>query len=355
MTMDEIKLWVVDGAKAAVEVPEAAQTDSERLLEDTLGANPDLLMPGLTLVGRQTPTEGGPLDLLGVDADGRLVVFELKRGTLSRDAVAQVIDYASSLDAMNDSELAEHISARSDAHGVEKIDDFRAWYESRTGNEDLGQLRPVRMVLVGLGADRSTSRMVRFLAKGGIDISLLTFHGYVHNGKTLLARQVQVESSPRRRPSRSERLEQLESRIRERTEQWADGRTLWDAAREMFRECFSDPLERADGRKEDWAQYRLNLYISRRGPYASIGLDTESLIVIFFKKSVELRLKEFTKLPEGDQFQHLSSSQSEQGCWSHRDSVPGIDTLDEWEQHKKKLGTSVARSVYEAVMGSDAE
>ena len=57
-------------------------------------------MEGLTLVGRQTPTEGGPLDLLGVDADGRLVVFELKRGTLSRDAVAQVVDYASYLNAM---------------------------------------------------------------------------------------------------------------------------------------------------------------------------------------------------------------------------------------------------------------
>ena len=52
-------------------------------------------MEPLTLVGRQTPTEGGPLDLLGVDGDGKLVVFELKRGTLLRDAVAQILDYAS--------------------------------------------------------------------------------------------------------------------------------------------------------------------------------------------------------------------------------------------------------------------
>ena len=58
-----------------------------------------MLMPGLKLVGRQTPTEGGPLDLLGVDEDGRLVVFELKREMLSREAVAQVIDYASYLDS----------------------------------------------------------------------------------------------------------------------------------------------------------------------------------------------------------------------------------------------------------------
>ena len=182
MAMDEIKLWVVDGSKAAVEVPGADQTESERMLEDTLVANPSLLMPDLTLVGRQTSTQGGPLDLLGVDGDGRLVVFELKRGTLSRDAVAQVIDYASSLDSLNEGDLVRLISDQPGTNGVERVEDFRAWYESRTGNEDLGPLRPVKMVLVGLGADQSTHRMVRFLADRDGDISLLTFHGYTHEG-----------------------------------------------------------------------------------------------------------------------------------------------------------------------------
>ena len=79
--------------------PFTQRTDTERLLEGTLVNHPDMLDPGLTLVGRQTRTDDGWLDLLGVDEDGRLVVFELKRGTLSRDAVAQVIEYASFLDA----------------------------------------------------------------------------------------------------------------------------------------------------------------------------------------------------------------------------------------------------------------
>ena len=57
-------------------------------------------MNGLTLIGRQVSTDGGTLDLLGIDADGRLVVFELKRGTLTRDAGAQVRDYASDLAAL---------------------------------------------------------------------------------------------------------------------------------------------------------------------------------------------------------------------------------------------------------------
>jgi len=54
-----------------------AETTTEKLLEDVLARSPDVLMPNLRLVGRQTETPGGPLDLLGVDEDGRLVVFEL--------------------------------------------------------------------------------------------------------------------------------------------------------------------------------------------------------------------------------------------------------------------------------------
>ena len=94
----------------AVPLEPKGQMGSEWSFEDTLVKNPELLMPGLTLVGRQTLTEGGPLDLLGVDSDGRLVVFELKRGALLRDAVAQIIDYASDLDGMELDRLAEHIS-----------------------------------------------------------------------------------------------------------------------------------------------------------------------------------------------------------------------------------------------------
>ena len=126
--MDEVKIWAVDGDSNVEPLASKVQTDTEALLEDTLVKNPDLLIPGLKLVGRQTPTAGGPLDLLGVDEEGRLVVFELKRGTLSRDAVAQIIDYASDLDAMDMDALASHISEQSGKHGIDEIEDFQNWY-----------------------------------------------------------------------------------------------------------------------------------------------------------------------------------------------------------------------------------
>lgn len=185
---DEIKIWAVSGSSPGTPVPSVAQTKTEEWLEDALVANPEMLMPGLKLVGRQTRTASGWLDLLGVDQDGRLVVFELKKGTLARDAVTQVVDYCSYLESLEAPELAKLIAEQSGNLGIPKIGDFEEWYSTVSGKSP-DDLRPVRMVLVGLGVDDSASRMVSFLANGSIEISLLTFHGYQYNGETLLARQ----------------------------------------------------------------------------------------------------------------------------------------------------------------------
>ena len=170
------------------------------MLEAVLVANPNMLMRGLTLVGRQVPVETGYVDLLGIDEDGRLVVFELKRDRLTRDAVAQILDYCTYLETLSDSELATLMAERSGKDGIKKIADFWEWY----GNQPGDSVRPVRMVLVGLGIDVSAHRMVAYLAERGIDIRLLTFHGYVQGDGMLLARQVQTANEPsplrRRRP-----------------------------------------------------------------------------------------------------------------------------------------------------------
>ena len=162
--MEEIKLWTIDGSQVK-DLKAIGQAETEKLLEDTLVSRPDLLLEDLTLVGRQTPTESGPLDLLGVDDEGKLVVFELKRGTLSRDAVAQVIDYASYLDDMDLMDLADYISQRSGNHGIEKVEDFQSWYTDDLGFDDLDSLKPIRTILVGLGVDSTTERMVKIFGR----------------------------------------------------------------------------------------------------------------------------------------------------------------------------------------------
>jgi hypothetical protein len=195
--MEEVRLWRVKsdvaGAPQVERVDGVDAVSTERLLEDVLAHSPDVLMEGLTIVGRQNETDGGPLDLLGIDDDGRLVVFELKRGELTRDAVAQVLDYASSLDVMEADELGEHISRMSGRYGTDKIENFSEWYRENFDGKSLADIGSPRMVLVGLGADEPTKRMVEFLAAGNLDITLITFYGFSDNGVTLLARQVEVE------------------------------------------------------------------------------------------------------------------------------------------------------------------
>src|ERR1700686_1694611 len=195
--MEEIRLWKISSNAAdkakALPVEAVGETTTERLLEDILSGTPDILMANLKLVGRQTETPGGPLDLLGVDEDGRLVVFELKRGSFTRDAVAQAIDYASYLADLEIDDLCRHIANNSGRSGTEHIVDFAQWYQDHFQKPvaDIG--RP-KVVLVGLGVDERAKRMVAFLAQCELDISLLTFHGFNQGGETLLARQVEVQA-----------------------------------------------------------------------------------------------------------------------------------------------------------------
>lgn len=213
--MEEIRLWRSGSGKGLRSVKAIPELETEVALEDLLVANPELLEDGLTLVGRQTPTVGGWLDLLGVDRGGRLVIFELKRGALGRDAVTQVLDYASAISAMEVEALVEHMDARSAAGEMDRIPDFRAWYEETF--DDLQRLFPVRMALVGLGVDETALRIARFLEEGGRPIEVIIFHGFLDGDSTLFARQMPIPPSVPVGPTRTvaDRREQLMRRLEE--------------------------------------------------------------------------------------------------------------------------------------------
>lgn len=337
--MEDIQIWELNGSQATP-LKSNSRLESEELLEKTLVKNPRLLMEDLTLVGRQTPTEGGPLDLLGVDGDGKLVVFELKRGTLSRDAVAQIIDYASDLDSMDPAALAAHISDSSGEHGIEEIEDFEEWYNNRIG--ELESLKPFRLFLVGLGADDRTERMVRFLAENsGMDISLLTFHAFVYNDKTILAKQVEVEAAtePEQRSKRNyvsvaERRARLERMIEE-----SGVSDIFEAARAMFQENWpgSRPRPGALG---------LNIPITgRQASYARIGAGNERISIVFFPWAKALCLDEFKEPVRNIPYQ--TWPRNREPLDDPKTEIQFRLTAEEWERHKESL-TTIARSIYKA-------
>lgn len=342
--MEDIKLWKLDG-KQTTPLDSNSQWESESLFEDTLVENPDLLIDRLTLVGRQTPTEGGGrLDLLGVDPKGKLVVFELKRGRLSRDAVAQIIDYASFLDNMDLDALADRISKESGNHGIDKIENFREWYRESFDELELESLKPLRMFLVGLGADHQTERMVRFLAQNSkMDISLLTFHAFDYNGKTILAKQEEIANrSGRGRRTTEELLRDFD----EKMERYGT-RDLVDEALNMFREKWPESRETTQDRG---IAFRLRHGV-RHSRYARIDTwDEGKISVAFFSRAKALCLHEFSELVRRNIEYRIEPRKYEgpADAWEKPETDIHFHlTPQEWEAHKGSLST-LAQAIYAA-------
>ena len=116
------------------------------------------------------------------------MLFELKRGTLTRDAVAQVLDYGSDLVEKDPEDLIRLIEKNSGRAGIADFDDLEDWLQAEFPDApDLLEKAP-RLVLVGLGVDERARRIVSFLADSDIDIQLLTFQAFELDGRLMLAR-----------------------------------------------------------------------------------------------------------------------------------------------------------------------
>ena len=95
----EIQLWEIDEGKlipSETSLIETGRKETEDL-EKWIKNNPEILGQDIILIGEQVMTKRGPLDFLGIDKSGSLVIIELKRDKLHREVLAQAIDYASDL------------------------------------------------------------------------------------------------------------------------------------------------------------------------------------------------------------------------------------------------------------------
>ena len=326
--MDEINIWTRDHHGRVAPVQRIAQVDYEHNLEETLIAHPEMLAPGLTLIARQLRTGGGPLDLLGIDAGGRLILFELKRGRLARDVVTQAIDYASWLDSVDFSDLARDISEHSPKGEIEHIDDFESWYDERFTDERFtddqrANLRPTKVVLVGLGLDSATERIARWLNTAGVDISAITFHGFEHSGQTLLARQVEVSADEPGRPARTRRRATADPRAL--AEQFGL-QSLWDAALQLLDACF-DGLPVHLMQRQGGLNYDLRQIDGPSGnAYAGIGIDRTRQGTLF------IAIHDITGKLAPESFAQLQQQMTEHGWIRARGNIRTKFYLDSLEQ-----------------------
>ena len=332
-------IWEVDEAgKTAQRLETAGSAGMEAWLEDVLVRHPAMLMPGLQLVGRQTPTANGYLDLLGVDSEGRLVVFELKRKKLRREAVAQAVDYASWLDSLDDAELHRLIGENSGRGGIVDIGNFEEWYDSNDNWDSLESLRPVRIVLVGLGTDEPARRMADWLVGRGVEIDLLTFLGFRHGNRMLLARQIDHddEQKPRSRIPRAEKDKNRLEAINRKLDEYGM-RDFWrDAVAAL--ELNSRPSYKAN---LGITFYRRNTHTLSRGERQAAShkveiADLGEIRVIFFPVAVELCLDEFQELKDEIPF----DCRPPINAWpTERVSEQWFCRLDEagWREHRDSI------------------
>ena len=179
--MDQFRMWTVTADDSVTEAEHADRAETERALESAITRHPAMLGAGFQVIGRQLRARGQEtLDLLGVDREGTLVVVEVKRQQLTRDAVAQALDYAAHLRQLDAQELIKRIEENSGANGVQPLSDFRDWYAAQfpVDDEQIEDLPNARVVLVGVGTDIAASEIVEMLASQGTNISIISFDAF---------------------------------------------------------------------------------------------------------------------------------------------------------------------------------
>lgn len=156
---------------------------SEDVLEGWIAANPRLIGLDVLVLGRQVATEcGGRIDILALDADGGLVVIELKRDRTPRDIVAQVLDYASWVRRLTTRQIHEL--------ATEKLrrplnDAFRETFDSSLPETLNGSHS---MVIVASEFDASSKRIVEYLAdEHKLSINTAFFNVFEQDGQQFLA------------------------------------------------------------------------------------------------------------------------------------------------------------------------
>ena len=160
-----IKTWqVIDNKLTSIDTALVKEDRKETYdLEPWIESNPEIVETDIMIIGKQVPTSNGRIDLLGVDRSGNTVIIELKRDLLSRDVLAQAIDYASSVAEWSVDRLSEIYSEYPKRNG-DFEDAFNETFGVNLEKVNINFNNTQRIILVGFSLDTSLERMVEWLS-----------------------------------------------------------------------------------------------------------------------------------------------------------------------------------------------
>ena len=211
----EMSLWKLGDDGSALRV-ETSPLDAERQIEEAIESAPELLGTDVLIIGRQTMTTSGPLDLLAIDEDAQLVVIENKRDRTPREVVAQTIDYSAWVYSLDFSEVESIFSVYAQSVGAETTDLAEA-FEEHFG-QPLTEIAgaPPRMIVVASRLDDSTERMIDFLAETyDVPINAVLFQPFAGDlvGRTWLRPDDPVAPKARGRRSASNSASREQAKV----------------------------------------------------------------------------------------------------------------------------------------------
>jgi len=189
---EEVRLWQV-GTENHLSELQRAPLNLEARLQEWLARDISVLGPGLLVIGREVETDfGGYIDLLCMDAEGNLVVVELKRDKTPREITAQALDYGSWVAELSN----ERVTAIAEAYL--RNSGFAQAFRNCFGADVPETLNgDHRMLVVGAEIDGSSERIIKYLSdKHGVNINAATFQYFrAPDGAEFLARVFLIEPS----------------------------------------------------------------------------------------------------------------------------------------------------------------
>lgn len=168
----EIGVWQIENKELKrldTNMVQAGRKETEDL-EKWIENNPIILGNNILIIGEQVRTKSGPLDFLGIDKSGNLIIVELKRDKLPREALTQAIDYASDVASWDLDKISEVCLKYSN----ENLEDYLNENFEDGDLENLNINETQRILLVGFSLDEALERMIEWLSTNfGISINAL--------------------------------------------------------------------------------------------------------------------------------------------------------------------------------------
>ena len=185
--------------------PASALRLAEKDLENWISGNPELLFRGeQVLVIAQSVSGHSMADILALDAEGKLVIVEIKRDWSDRATVGQLLQYAADKTESSYEDLEKLYRDYWERHHNEKpyvclLDQFRELTDDLTAEKKDIPKRPRghRICIVAPGSDEGLCRIIEWLKGYGVPISFVPFALYADTDNDTADILLEIEPLPK--------------------------------------------------------------------------------------------------------------------------------------------------------------